>query len=166
MRTIHTLIPLILLTLLSSCGTIQSNNSKALEIETIRPKYMEHKDFISINEYLTGKETSKNRLIIRSKEATRSGLYLVLKLNDKIKNLPPDTNIICEIFMPGKLNPEIFEFPLPRVNKLPNNKDLFLGITGSDWPYGIEALPTAWKITFVDSNGTTIAEKSSQVWSL
>ena len=156
----------ILFMLLSSCATFLSYESSMLRIETITPKYMEHNDFVSINEYLTGKETSKNRLIIRSKEATRSGLYLILSLNEKIRDLPPDTNIICEIFMPGNLNPEIFEFPLPRVNKLPNNKDLFLGITGSDWPYGDDALPTAWKITFVDSNETTIAEKSSQVWSL
>ena len=52
------------------------------------------------------------------------------------------------------------------IYRLPNNKSILLGITGDDWTYGNSALPTAWRITLVDSKENTIAEKSSQVWSL
>ena len=153
--------------LFSSCASLDTNNgAQNLQINSIIPKYMEHEEFLSIKEYLTGKETTKNRLIIRSTEGQRTGLYLILTLNEKTSKLPVDTSIICEIYMPGKLNPDVFEFPLPKVNKLPNNKSILLGITGDDWPYSKDAIPTAWRITLMDSKENTLAEKSSQVWSL
>ncbi|MAV39296.1 MAG: hypothetical protein CML12_01780, partial [Puniceicoccaceae bacterium] len=64
------------------------------------------------------------------------------------------------------LNAKVFEFPLPKVNRLPKTKHLLIGLTGSDWPYKKDALPTAWKISFIDSKSQVITEKSSQVWSL
>ena len=153
--------------LFSSCASLDTNNgAQNLQINSIIPKYMEHEEFLSITEYLTGKETTKNRLIIRSTEGQRTGLYLILTLNEKTSKLPVDTSIICEVYMPGKLNPDVFEFPLPKVNKLPNNKSILLGITGDDWPYSKDAIPTAWRITLMDSKENTLAEKSSQVWSL
>ena len=153
--------------LFSSCASLNTNNgAQNLQINSIIPKYMEHEEFLSIKEYLTGKETTKNRLIIRSTEGQRTGLYLILTLNEKTSKLPVDTSIICEVYMPGKLNPDVFEFPLPKVNKLPNNKSILLGITGDDWPYSKDAIPTAWRITLMDSKENTLAEKSSQVWSL
>ena len=153
--------------LFSSCASLDTNNgAQNLQINSIIPKYMEHEEFLSIKEYLTGKETTKNRLIIRSTEGQRTGLYLILTLNEKTSKLPVDTSIICEVYMPGKLNPDVFEFPLPKINKLPNNKSILLGITGDDWPYSKDAIPTAWRITLMDSKENTLAEKSSQVWSL
>lgn len=153
--------------LFSSCASLDTKNgAENLQINSIIPKYMEHEEFLSIKEYLTGKETTKNRLIIRSSEGQRTGLYLILTLNEKTSKLPVDTSIICEVYMPGKLNPDVFEFPLPKVNKLPNNKSILLGITGDDWPYSKDAIPTAWRITLMDSKENTLAEKSSQVWSL
>ena len=153
--------------LFSSCASLDTNNgAQNLQINSIIPKYMEHEEFLSIKEYLTSKETTKNRLIIRSTEGQRTGLYLILTLNEKTSKLPVDTSIICEVYMPGKLNPDVFEFPLPKVNKLPNNKSILLGITGDDWPYSKDAIPTAWKITLMNSKENTLAEKSSQVWSL
>jgi hypothetical protein len=164
MRLIYALLTAILF---SSCISLdRKNEPQNLQISSIIPKYMVHEEFLSIKEYLTGKETIKNRLIIRSTEGERTGLYLAITLNEKIPQLPVDTSIVCEIYMPGKLNPDVFEFPLPKLNKLPNNKSMLLGITGDDWPYGNDALPTAWRITLVDSKENIIAEKSSQVWSL
>lgn len=152
--------------LLSSCVSTNSQRISQIAIESITPKYMVHDQFVSINEYLTGKENRKNRLIIRSDESIREGLYLVLSLNKSVRSLPPDTSIICEIYLPGNINPEVFEFPLPRINKFPNNKDILLGFTGKNWTYGKDSIPTAWKLTLVDSKNSVIAEKSSQVWSL
>ena len=164
MRLIYALITAILF---SSCASLNTNNGvQNIQINSIIPKYMEHEEFLSIKEYLTGKETTKNRLIIRSIEGQRSGLYLIVTLNQKISKLPLDTSIICEVYMPGKLNPDVFEFPLPRINKVPNNKTILLGITGDDWPYAKDALPTAWRISLTDSKENTLTEKSSQVWSL
>ena len=164
MRLIYAFLTAILF---SSCTSLNTNNGEQnLQINSIIPQYMEHEEFLSIKEYLTGKETTKNRLIIRSTEGQRTGLYLVVSLNESISKLPLDTSIICEVYMPGKLNPDVFEFPLPKINKLPNNKTLLLGITGDDWPYNKEAIPTAWRITLIDSKENTLAEKSSQVWSL
>lgn len=166
-KTMRLIYAFLIALLFSSCASLDTNNgAQNLQINSIIPKYMEHEEFLSIKEYLTGKETTKNRLIIRSTEGQRTGLYLILTLNEKTSKLPVDTSIICEVYMPGKLNPDVFEFPLPKVNKLPNNKSILLGITGDDWPYSKEALPTAWRITLMDSKENTLAEKSSQVWSL
>ena len=49
---------------LLSCSSIKSQQSSKIEIDSITPKYMEHNQFVSINEYLTGKENKKNRLKI------------------------------------------------------------------------------------------------------
>ena len=167
MRLIITLITLFLSITASSCSSLSPIESETgIRIKTILPKYMEHDQFVSIKEYLTGKETTKNRLVLRSIERERTGLYLIISLNETIARLPADTEIICEIFMPGELNAKVFEFPLPKVNRLPKTKHLLLGLTGTDWPYDKEALPTAWKISLVDSKARVLAEKSSQVWSL
>ncbi|RCL30993.1 MAG: hypothetical protein DBX03_01385 [Puniceicoccaceae bacterium] len=161
------LLALLLALLLSSCMSLSTVEPEAsIRIKTILPKYIEHEQFVSIKEYLTGKETTKNRLILRSIAEERTGLYLIISLNEKISSLPADTEIICEIFMPGELNAKVFEFPLPKVNRLPKTKHLLIGLTGSDWPYKKDALPTAWKISFIDSKSQVITEKSSQVWSL
>ena len=166
-KTMRLIYAFLIALLFSSCASLDTNNgAQKLQINSIIPKYMEHEEFLSIKEYLTGKETTKNRLIIRSTEGQRTGLYLILTLNEKTSKLPVDTSIICEVYMPGKLNPDVFEFPLPKVNKLPNNKSMLLGITGDDWPYSKDAIPTAWRITLMDSKENTLAEKSSQVWSL
>lgn len=166
-KTMRLIYAFLIALLFSSCASLDTNNgAQNLQINSIIPKYMEHEEFLSIKEYLTGKETTKNRLIIRSTEGQRTGLYLILTLNEKTSKLPVDTSIICEVYMPGKLNPDVFEFPLPKVNKLPNNKSILLGITGDDWPYSKDAMPTAWRITLMDSKENTLAEKSSQVWSL
>ena len=166
-KTMRLIYAFLIALLFSSCASLDTNNgAQNLQINSIIPKYMEHEEFLSIKEYLTGKETTKNRLIIRSTEGQRTGLYLILTLNEKTSKLPVDTSIICEVYMPGKLNPDVFEFPLPKVNKLPNNKSILLGITGDDWPYTKDAIPTAWRITLMDSKENSLAEKSSQVWSL
>ena len=79
---------------LSSCASLNTNNGEQnLQINSIIPKYMEHEEFLSVKEYLTGKETTKNRLIIRSIEGQRTGLYLIVTLNQKISKLPLDTSI-------------------------------------------------------------------------
>ena len=166
-KTMRLIYAFLIALLFSSCASLDTNNgAQNLQINSIIPKYMEHEEFLSIKKYLTGKETTKNRLIIRSTEGQRTGLYLILTLNEKTSKLPVDTSVICEVYMPGKLNPDVFEFPIPKVNKLPNNKSILLGITGDDWPYSKDAIPTAWRITLMDSKENTLAEKSSQVWSL
>ena len=43
---------------LTSCVSIKSEQGADIEIETITPKYIEHHQFVSINEYLTGKENT------------------------------------------------------------------------------------------------------------
>lgn len=167
MKKICYLILSILFIFNTSCHTFDDEKAdNIIKIQSILPEYITHDKFVSIKEYLTGKETTKNRLIIRSTHAHRTGLYLIIGLNKRVSSLPADTRIICEIYMPGELNAKIFEFPLPKINRLPKTKHILLGLTGSDWDYESDALPTAWKVTLIDSNDKIIAEKSSQVWSL
>ena len=119
MRLIITLIALFLSITASSCSSLSPIESEtSIRIKTILPKYMEHEQFVSIKEYLTGKETTKNRLILRSIEGERTGLYLIISLNETIARLPADTEIMK--FYAGELNAKVFEFPFPKSTDCPN----------------------------------------------
>ena len=155
--------------LLFSCNSITSHRSlyyKEFIVEKVVPKFIEEKEFVNIKEYLTGKESISNKLIMRTNDKIRTGLYLIITTSHKLNLLPADTKIICEIYYSDKLNPKIYEFILPKTIQIPKTRDLYLGLTGDDWNKEIDGYPTAWKITLLDSNKKIISEESSQIWNL
>ena len=49
--------------------------------------------------------------------------------------------------------------PYQRSINCPIIKSFFLGITGDDWPYSKDVIPSAWRITLMDSKENKLAEK-------
>ncbi|MGC6424502.1 MAG: hypothetical protein ACON4O_05890 [Lentimonas sp.] len=159
---------LLLLALLSLlCISCASNRKSAtltsVEIKEIKPRFIEGKQFKRIDEYLTGKENTGKRVILRSDPETRTGYYFVLILDEKVRRLPAGTKIIGEFYTAKELGVQKHTFAVPA--KRPKTKEIFIGLTGEDWPEGART-PAAWKFTIVDPNGSVMATEQSYLWSL
>ncbi len=148
----------------ASCVSKRPQIVNAVEIKDILPRYMEEWQFMRISEYVTEKEKQGNRSILRSDSSARSGYYFILILDKKLKRLPPGTVFEGEFFIPKSPDVQKHAFMLP--NKPPGTKEIFLGLTGDDWPYGKDRVPSAWRFTIKDGNGKVLGSKKSYLWSL
>lgn len=157
------LITALLCALFVGCASTPKKAITSVEIEEIKPRYIEEEQFKRIGEYLTGKENTGSRVIIRSKLEERSGYYFTLILNEKVRELPKGTVIIGEFFTPTSVEKQTHEFVLP--NKRAKTKEVFVGLTGEDWP-DEDGIPSAWKFTIKDPNGKVLGEKQSYLWKL
>jgi len=150
-------------TLLAGCASTPERVLSSVEIEEIKPRYIKDVQFMRISEYLTNKEQTGKRLILRSQTRERSGYYFVLILDEKVRRLPNGTQIIGEFYIPRTLEKQTYTFLLPTIR--PKTNEIFIGLTGEDWPQRDET-PSAWKFTIKDANGALLAEKKSYLWSL
>ena len=146
-----------------SCASTKKPAITSVNILDIKPRYIETEDFKRISEYMTGKENRGNRVIIRSDKSDRAGYYFVLMLDEKVRDLPSGTYIEGEFCTPMTLDRQEYTFQLP--SKLPKTKEIFIGLTGKDWPKKSD-IPSAWKFTIKNSNGDVLAMEKSYLWSL
>jgi len=149
--------------ILLGCASTPKPALTSVEIEEIKPRYIETEQFKRISEYMTGKEYLGDRVILRSDPDARAGYYFTLVLDQDVRRLPKGTRIIGEFFTPQSVDKQEHEFPLP--NKLAGTNGVFVGLTGGDWPEE-GGVPAAWRFTNRDANGATLGEKQSYLWSL
>ena len=57
--------------------------------------------------------------------------------------------------------PPTYTLKIP--SERPNTRQVYAGITGSDWP-DADVRPLAWKISFINTEGKVIAQKQSYLW--
>ena len=124
-------------------------------------RYLEKQAFLRISEYFDGKENTGNRLICRSKPDIRAGLYLVLSLKESTRKLPQNLVARWQVISPKAPDPVEHRIAVP--NERPRGKDLFVGLTGADWP-DPEARPVAWKLTLETAGGEVALERKSFLW--
>ena len=148
---------------LTGCTTTSRNTVETVGIKDIHPRYIEAEQFKRIGEYLSGKEVTGGRLILRSDPDSRTGAYFVLTLDEKVRRLPRGTIIRGEVFTPRSPEAQVFEIKLP--SERPKTKELFFGLTGEDWPDG-SPVPGAWRFTILTPNGETMGQKQSYLWEL
>jgi hypothetical protein len=146
-----------------SCTSTKKPALTSVKILDIKPRYIETEDFKRVSEYMTGKENLGNRVIIRTDKSDRAGYYFVLMLDEAVRDLPSGTYIEGEFFTPKTLDKQEYTFELP--SKLPNSKEIFIGLTGKDWPTKSD-VPAAWRFTIKNSNGDVLAMEKSYLWSL
>ena len=151
------------LLLCTACSTTVVEPELNIEIKAIMPRYIEAENFTRISEYLTGKENQGRRVIIRTQPRAREGFYFILVLNKNVRKLPADTYILGEFYTPTSLDAQTHRFELP--STLPGTDEIFLGLTGADWPQK-DAQPSAWRFTIKNSREETLAQKQSFLWSL
>ena len=158
----HLLLVLIGLSL-AGCASTRDGPVRSVEIEEIKPRYIPEENFKRIGEYWSGAENKGNRVILRSDPEIRDGFYFTLVLDEKVRDLPRGTVISGEFYTPVAKDVYAQDFPLP--NKLPKTKEVFVGLTGADWP-DPAAVPGAWRFTIKDANGEVLGTKQSYLWGM
>ncbi|MFP4157990.1 MAG: hypothetical protein ACLFU4_10265 [Opitutales bacterium] len=148
---------------LTGCATSRSKTIDTVDIQDIRPRLIEAHEFKRIGEYLSGKEVTGGRLILRSDPNARSGCYFVLTLDEKVRRLAKGTTIRGEIYTARSPDAQVFEMPLP--NQRPKTKEVFFGLTGEDWSAG-SPVPGAWRFSILSPNGEVMAQQQSYLWEL
>ena len=138
-----------------------STSVHAVEFRHLAIRHVEAKAFVRISEYFTGRENPGNRLLCRSRPNERAGLYFVLTLDEKSRKLPDGAVFVLEVIRPDDPETKLFRIPVPA--KRPRGKEVFLGLTGEDWP-DEEARPVAWRLRLLDAGGGTLAERKSFLW--
>ena len=94
------LISALICSLLFGCVSARKPALSSVEIEEIKPRYIETEQFKRVSEYLTGKENAGDRVILRSSPDERSGYYFTLILDEDVRRLPKGTQIIGEFYTP------------------------------------------------------------------
>ena len=133
----------------------------AAEARFVSVRYLEKESFLRISEYFDGKENTGNRLICRSKPDVRAGLYAILSLKESTRKLPQNLVARWQVISPQAPEPVDHRIAVP--NDRPRGKDLFVGLTGSDWP-DPKARPVAWKFTLETSDGKILLDRKSFLW--
>lgn len=146
----------------AACSSVPAPKIESVEILEIYPKFMEARDFKRIGEFLTGVEELGKRTIVRSQSDNRRGFYFTLSLDQRIDRLPRGTRVIAEIFTPNKTEVQRFDIALPA--KRSKSRELLFGLSGSDWPFGNERVPAAWKFSLLDPNGKLLGSAQSYLW--
>ena len=133
----------------------------AAEARCVSVRYLEKQAFLRISEYFDGKENTGSRLICRSKPDARAGLYIVLSLKESTRKLPPDLTARWQVISPQA--PEPVEYRIAVPNERPRGKDMYVGLTGADWP-DPKARPVAWRFTLETAAGKVVLEQKSFLW--
>ncbi len=133
----------------------------AAEARFVSVRYLEKQAFLRISEYFAGKENTGNRLICRSKPDARAGLYIVLSLKESTRKLPSDLVARWQVISPKAPDPVEHIITVP--NDRPRGKDLFVGLTGTDWP-DPDARPVAWRFTLETTDGKVLLVRKSYLW--
>jgi len=150
--------------LLSACASTERQEPlTSVEILEIKPRYIPEQSFMRVGEYMTGKEVTGDRVIIRSQPGQRSGYYFTLVLDEKVRRLPSGTVIVGEFYTPQSADAITIEFKLPP--RLPKTNEVFVGLTGQDWP-NADDVPGAWRFTIKDANDKVLATEKSFLWSI
>jgi hypothetical protein len=145
------------------CALTPKQTVTSVEIEEIKPRYIETEQFKRISEYLTGKENIGDRVILRTQPEYRAGYYFILVLGNDVRRLPNGTVVVGEFYTPQSLGKQTHEFTLP--SQRASTDEIFIGLTGKDWPEK-NGVPAAWRFTIKDANGAVLGEKQSYLWSL
>ena len=148
----------------ASCASTKRQAVSSVTIDSILPRYMHEDQFIRIGEYMTGKEEQGKRLILRTNPDVRDGYYFTLILDEQLRRLPQGVTIEGEFHTPKSLDVQTHTFKLP--NSRPKTKEIFVGLTGEDWPYGDSRVPSAWRFTLKDANDQVLGTAKSYLWSL
>ena len=157
----------LLLALLSlcciSCASTPKQDLRSVTIQEIKPRYIKEESFKRIGEYFTGAEKPGRRVFLRSDAPARAGYYFTLILDEDIRRLPSGTTVLAEFYTGASPDVQTHTFTLP--NRRPKTREIFVGLTGTDWP-DEDAVPAAWRFTFVDPNGQPLGSAQSYLWSM
>jgi hypothetical protein len=135
--------------------------ARAAEVEFVRvwPGWRDAESFERIGEYFGRAETTGREIVARTQPAERSGYYFLVR----IKTAAPLAGARFElsVIRPDTPEPKVYTFPVA----VPAKESIYqLGVTGTDWPFGKQGNPVAWKIALVSADAGVLAEHKSFLW--
>lgn len=129
-------------------------------VKKIHTQFLTEYDFLRIPEIFTGKEFTGSRVIVRS-SPVRRGLYFSIPLGKKSSNIRKGKRVELQLIDTTSLLSRNFSFSLPEVSY--SKKDLFIGITGTDWNQSAMNL-VAWKVEIFDFSKEPLFSSQSALW--
>jgi hypothetical protein len=129
-------------------------------VTKIQTQFLTEYDFLRIPEIFTGKEFTGSRVIVRSSPA-RKGLYFSIPLGKKSANIRKGKRVEVQLIDTTSLLSRNFSFSLPEFSY--TKKDLFIGITGSDWNQSAMKL-VAWKVEIFNFSKEPLISRQSALW--
>ncbi len=133
-----------------------------VEIDSVVWHYKPEKTFKRIGEYFDGEERFGRKIVLRTQESPREGLYFVVRMTEFADSLPNGCSIEVDMLRPDVKEPVTQKFPLPDERK--SHREIWLGFIGEDHPANEEA-PVAWRVRLLDPEGNVAATKESFLWS-
>jgi len=134
-----------------------------IELEIRNRTFITSPEFSRIPELFTGREYSGTRLYTRSDPSSRSGFYFVVKVKAKGKSILSDQSH-WSLDWVSSSSPEVQSVKLPVMEKDIFGKEVFIGLTGEDWPdQSIKLL--AWRLRLMENDLKPLSEKQSFLWS-
>jgi hypothetical protein len=135
------------------------------QAEPARPRvtagYRAAEQFYRIAEFFTPGERTGGDIIRRSQPDERAGYYFTVRLRRYPYRDFVTEAIRLEVILPGDVEPSLFTFSLGPQQR--RNPLILIGLTGEDWP-DRRAVPLAWRLSFVDAEGTVFARDKSFLW--
>ena len=130
------------------------------DLRSVSLRYYKTSDLTRLPEYFTGKEFTGSTLFIRSKD-NRDGLYFCFRIPVALVTSQEKCQVELSILRKGNSKNETFSFSLPTNFK--DKKEIFLGLTGSDWLLANDR-PIAWRLIIKNSSGSSLFSKKSFLW--
>lgn len=152
---------LLLLAALLSVGTLPLAAEEEVPPAKVAAAYREAEQFYRISEFFTARESTGGDLILRSDPEERAGFYFTVRLPSYPYRKETTDAVQLQVILPGDTEPTLFKFPLGPHRR--RNPLILVGLTGQDWP-NAEAIPLAWKITFLGPDGEILAHQKSFLW--
>lgn len=115
--------------------------------------------FKRISEHFSGKEDPGRYVIARTDPSQRDGYYIALKLEASDQPEKAD-KVRLRFVRPGSQEIETKTLTIGPIKK----DRALIGMTDDVWGT-TSAIPTAWKIEFLDGAGAVIATSQSFLWS-
>ena len=134
----------------------------ATEIQEAHMQRHEAKDFQRLSEFFTGKEYSDNRLILRTTNDERDGVYVDIALDCDASELPSGSVAILDVVFENNRNSQSFTFPITETPM--NTSRIMFGITGKEWKEQPKVI--AWKLEIHDSSGNLLCDYKSFLWEM
>ena len=137
--------------------------SSEAKLQLLDCSFKDHYDFVRISEYFTGKENTSGRVIERTQETDRTGLYFWVEINSIHRVSADDAQkLVLRILDSDSIDFKTYEFPIsPEACR---RGKLLVGITGKDWP-SKKARLVAWHMEIVSSKGRLVDSTESYLWS-
>lgn len=135
--------------------------ARAAEVEFVRvwPQWRDAASFDRIGEYFGGSEDTGRQVVRRTQADVRAGYYFLVRVKDA--GALSGAKFVLDVIRPDAPEPKTFSFPAEAHR---GSMVFLLGLTGSDWPDGEPAHPSAWKLTLLATDGHVIAEQKSFLW--